>query len=452
MSLLETKSPKAAPDGKTRESAPPPQRPEERPEERRGHGHHPQALSEDELPKDLPKPGTAAVILALVILIALLIGLFVLGWIPHERATAQVNADAAEAASGDPLVSVVLPKSEASSKDIFLPCDVRANQQTAIFSRANGFVKQWFVDVGGQVQRGQLLAIIDTPDVDAQLAETKAALVQAQATVIKDEADVQVALTDYNRYLAAQKDNPGSVTQQDVDAKRDAYADAVGALAVGKANVQQSAAQVQQLTVTQDFEKVTAPFAGTITARNYDVGALVVPTDTTAGKELFDIADTFTLRVYVNVPQSYSTNLKIGQPAYLSVRNYPKREFTGTVARTFGALDPSTRTLPYELDFVNKDGALYAGMYGQARLPISEAQPTLTIPSSALIFNASGVQIATVRDNKIHLQKITVGRDLGTELEVTDGLSADDKVVSNPGARLAEGVTVQANSTALPAN
>jgi RND family efflux transporter MFP subunit len=444
MSLIETKIPKKAPDGNGKEKLSP-----QPADQRRGHGHHPQALTESELPTDLPKPKTATVILVLVILLCLLAGLFALGWLPHERATAQVDADAADAASGNPVVTVVHPSAQASSKDIFLPCDVRANQQTAIYSRANGFVKQWFVDVGGHVKQGQLLAIIDTPDVDAELAETKAALLQAQATVIKDEADVQVALTDYNRYLAAQKDNPGSVTQLDIDTRRDAYADAVGALAVAKANVQQSAAQVQQLTVTQDFEKVTAPFAGTITARNYDVGALIVPTDTTPGKELFDIADTDTLRVYVNVPQAYATNLKIGQPAYLSVRNYPKREFTGTVARTFAALDPSTRTLPFELDFINKKQELYAGMYGQARLPISEPRPTLTIPSAALIFNAAGVQIALVRDgNKIHVQPITVGRDMGTELEVTDGLSPDDLVVSNPGARLAEGVTVQVNSPA----
>jgi len=414
--------------------------------EKHGHSRHPHALSESDLPKDLHRPATGTVVVAVVVVVGLMAGLFVLGWIPHHRAAEQAAADAKDQISAAPVVTVAPPSAEPSSKDIFLPCDVKANQQTAIYARATGYLKQWLVDFGGHVKRGQLLAVIDAPDVDAQLAQAKAALQQAKATLDKDLADAQTAQTDYNRYLTAQKENPGSVTQQDVDAKRDAYADAAAAVEVGKANVTQSDASVQQLAVEQGFEQITAPFDGTITARNYDVGALINPGDTGAGKELFDIADTQTLRVDVQAPQSHATEIQIGQAAYMKVRNYPTREFKGTVARQTNALDPATRTLTFELDFTNSDGALYAGMYGQARLPITEARPTLTIPSSALIFDSSGVRVAVVRDGRIHFQPVTVGRDLGTELEITDGLSPDDLVVGNPGERLAEGGGVQFSS------
>jgi RND family efflux transporter MFP subunit len=423
MSLLETKHP--------------------RPVEHASKPRHPHALAEGELPTDLPKVRTVTVVAVTILLAAMLAGLFYVGWLPHERLAEQARSDAAATANADPVVSVALPAPAESSKDVVLPADIRANQQTAIYARANGFLKQWLVDIGGRVKKDQLLAVIDAPDVDAQLNESKAALEQAKAMVIKDQADLEVAQTDYDRYLKTQKENPGSVTQEDIDAKRDTRDDAAGALAVAKAAVTQAAATVQQEAVLQGFEKITAPFDGVITARNYDVGALINPTNISNTKEMFDIADLSTLRVYVDVPQSYSTDIQVGQPAYLTVRNYPGRQFKGVVALMAGALDDATRTLPFELEFVNSDGALYPGMYGQARLPITNPHPMLTIPSSTLIFNAGGSQVAVVRDGKVHYQKITVGRDLGTELEIADGLSADDMIVTNPGERLSEGLSVK---------
>ncbi|MGA2230458.1 MAG: efflux RND transporter periplasmic adaptor subunit [Tepidisphaeraceae bacterium] len=413
-------------------------------------GRHPHALQEGSIPADLVKPSPLAVTVMVVVLLGLMAAFFVLGWIPHERAAAQADADADAAKPGPPIVQVANPRPEKTSQDVWLPCDVKANQQTAVYARANGFLKQWNYDIGAHVNKGDLLAVIDAPDLDAQVAATQATLEQAKATVIKSEADVDVAQTDYNRYLKAQKDSPGSVTQEDIDTKRAAYADAVGALDVAKATVAQDEAQVRQLQVSQQYEQVIAPFTGTITARNYDVGALISPSNTAAGSEMFDIADTATLRVFVNVPQNYSTQIRAGQPAYLTVQNYPGREFTGVVARMAGALDLTTRTLPYELDFSNSTGELYPGMYGQARLPITEDLPSLVVNTSALIFNASGVQMALVRDNKIHLQQVTVGRDLGTELEITKGLTRDDQVVVNPSERLTEGAQVQVAAESKP--
>jgi RND family efflux transporter MFP subunit len=420
---------------------PRPSKPRER-EAAPEHDRHPHAVTDHDLPKDLPKPSTALVIVVVVLFVALLAGLFVVGYLPHERAAQQASADAAQMAAGNPIVTVVRPKPEAASKDVYLPCDVKPYAQTALYARTNGYLKQWFVDIGGHVSKGQLLAVIDAPDTDAQLDEGKASLEQAKANVVKSVADVSVAETDYHRYLKAQKDNPGSVTQEDVDTKRDAYADALGALDVAKATVTQDAATVERLTVLQGFERIYAPFGGTITARTYDVGALINSSNMAAGQELFDIADTDTLRVFVDVPQNYSTEIRVGQPAYLSVRNYPQREFVGVVARMTGALSEGTRTLPYELDFPNKDGSLYAGMYGQARVPVSDAQPALLIPTSALIFNAAGLQVATVKDGKAYIRRITTGRDFGTQIEVENGLTADDDVVTNPGEHVADGVSV----------
>jgi RND family efflux transporter MFP subunit len=411
---------------------------------------HAPAEMENPIPDDLKQPGTGLVVVMVALLLVLMAAFFVLGWVPHHRAADQADADAKDAASGPPVVNVAHPKPEKTSQDVWLPANIKANQQTALYARSNGFLKQWTTDIGGHVTKGQLLAVIDAPDLDAQLAASRATLNQAEASVVKSQADVDVAQTDYNRYLKAQKENPGSVTQEDVDTKRAAYADAVGALDVAKATVVQDEALVRQLGVSQAYEQIYAPFTGTITARNYDVGALISPSNTSPGSEMFDIADTSVLRVFVNVPQTYSTQIRNGQPAYLTVRNYPGREFTGVVARMTGALDPTTRTLPYELDFPNPDGALYPGMYGQARLPVTEDHPVLVMNSSALIFNANGVQMAVVNDNKVHFQQITVGRDLGTELEITKGLTEDDQVVVNPGERITEGGEVKVAQSQQP--
>jgi RND family efflux transporter MFP subunit len=408
------------------------------------HRRHAPVADEHAIPKDLHKPSNVLVIVMALVFVVLLAGLFVVGWLPHERAAEQAAADAqAVQASEAPIVSVANPRPQAANKEISLPCSVNANQQTAIFARANGFLKQWLVDIGGHVKKDQLLAVIDAPDLDAQLAQAKATLEQAKASVVKAQADLQETQTDYQRYLTAQKENPGSVSAEDLDMKRDAYDDAAAAVEVAKATVVQDAASVQQLAVEQGFERITAPFAGTITARNYDVGALISPSNTSAGSEMFDIADTSILRVNVNVPQVYATDVRIGQPAYLTVRNYPKRRFEGVVARQTGALDTSTRELLFQLDFPNPDGALDVGMYGTASLPTSNPQPVLVVPTSSLIFNANGVQVALVRDGKVHFQKVTVGRDLGTDLEITDGVSTSDQVVTNPGEKLGEGLTVQ---------
>ena len=416
------------------------------------HGSNPEHGGEEGIPTDLPKPSNLTVVLLVLVLALLLAGLFAVGYFPNRAREREARADAAEVAGGAPTVDVVRPKPTAASRDVILPGDVRPFQDTYLYTRASGFLKKWYKDIGDHVEAGEKLADIDIPDVEAQLAQSKASLEQSRTNVTKSEADLGLAETTLKRYVDAQKNNPGSVTQQDVDDKRAAYNDAVAAVAAAKSAVVASQADVDRLNVLvgNGFKTIIAPFSGTVVSRNYDNGALLSPAETGPGKELFHVAQTDTLRVFVNVPQSYADAIKSGQPAYLSVRNFPGREFEGAVARNAGAIDPSTRTLSVEVHFPNKDGQLYAGMYGQVRLKVDVRKPVLLVPSSALVFNATGSQVAVVKDNKVHFQSIVVGRDLGTELEVASGLNENDGVVSNPGERLAEGGDVKVVNTNHP--
>jgi RND family efflux transporter MFP subunit len=293
------------------------------------------------------------------------------------------------------------------------------------------------------VKAGDLLAEIDAPEVDAQLNQAKAQLEQTKSTVTKAEADLNLAKLTLQRYTDAAKNSPGSVTAQDIDEKRAAYDDAASALKQAKATVVAGEAEVQRLATLQSFEQISAPFDGIVTARNYDIGALVSAGNTAAGAEMFRVQETDVLRAFVNVPQTYVTSVKVGQAAFLSVRNYAGKEFKGTIARSSGALDPTTRTLRYEVDFPNKDGALYAGMYGQVRLPVVESQPPLVVPTSAVVFDADGTKVGVVEDNKFHFRKVELGRDFGTEIEVATGLEGGEEVVTNPGLRMTEGGEVK---------
>jgi RND family efflux transporter MFP subunit len=411
-----------------------------------GHANH---EHEEVIPKDLKQPHTFTVVLAVVVFAALLGILFFVGYRPHKQAQEQAAADANEMSSMAPTVEVVHPKAVTAAQELFFPADVHANQDTSIFPRTNGYLKKLYVDIQDRVEAGQLLAEIDTPEVDAQLAQSKANVAQSNAAVTKAEADLDLAQRTLTRYNDAEQNHPGTVTALDLDTKKSAVDQAAAALVQAKANVVAAQADVQRLATLQSFEKIVAPFPGTITARNFDVGALLAPSNT-VGTELFRIAQTDTLRVFVNVPQADATKVRIGQPAFLLVRNYPGKDFKGTVARSSSAIDTTTRTLSLELHFPNRDGQLYAGMYGQVKLPVTEDNPVVTIPTSALVFNAGGLQVALIKDGKVHFQKINGGRDFGTEMEIPSGLSTDDQVVANPGEKLGEGVDVKIADSAVP--
>jgi membrane fusion protein (multidrug efflux system) len=413
-------------------------------------GGPPGGHGEDEIPTDLQAPSAAFVIGMVAVFVLLLAVLFAVGYFPSHNEEVQVRKEAAERGAAKPAVQWLHPVEFTGRKDVTLPCDVSAYQQTALYTRANGYLADLCGhDIGSKVKKGDVLAIISTPDVDAQLAQSQATLEQNKANVTKAQADLELAKKTLIRYQDSQRTSPGSVPQVQIDQEQAAYDDALAALKQVQASVTQAEANVQQLRVTAGFEKIIAPFDGTITARNFFVGQLLLPTQVGPGQELFDIQETDKLRVYVNVPQGYANNVRQGQKANLVVRNFPGHPFEGTVSLTAGAVDPTTRTLRVQIDFDNAKGELFAGEYGQIKLPVTNLQPVSIIRSSSLLFNAAGTQVATlVAGDKIHIKDITLGRDLGAELEITTGLTAADRVVVNPGERTPEGAEVKATEAA----
>jgi RND family efflux transporter MFP subunit len=415
------------------------QDPPQRQEQQQDQQHHDEDVRIDDLPQFSPRK---LIIIGTVVLSVLVIAFFA-RFIPQRIHDHNLAQQADEAASAPPMVDVAFPEPMAVDSDLKLPADIRARQQTAIYARVDGYMKRWVVDINDHVEKRQLLAEIEAPDTDAELAQAQAALEQAKSNVVRTVVDLSLANATYDRYhglLAS-----GSVTQQDLDTRQSAASQAAADKAAADAAVKSAQATVDRLAAQQGFEKITAPFSGTITFRNYDVGARISSTDTATGHEMFDIADTDRLRIYVNVPQAYISAIQQGQAVhFIAQRNYGDREFTGIVARTAGVLDPSTRTLLTELDFDNHDHLLWAGMYGEVRLGVHHDHPMLTIPTPAMLFEANGTQVVVVDDqNHVHFRPVTVGQDLGQKLEVVSGLSANERVVTNPGEKLLDGIEVE---------
>jgi len=416
---------------------------------------HPAGHDADEtaVPKDLKKAGWLTIIALALLFIVLMAVLFYVGLVPHQAADKQIKADAAELETDVPVVIAVAPSVLANAKELILPCDVCADQETAIYPRTSGYLKERKVDIQDRVKKDDLLAVIDSPEVDAQLNEAKGSLEQAKgalaaalATVTKTRSDLDLATSTLNRYKVLREGE--TVTQQELEDKENAQtqaegalAQAEGALAQAKADVVAATAAVARYTVLQGFENVYAPFDGVITARNYDVGALLSPSNTAPGKEMFRITKLNPLRVFVSVPQTNVGEVKIDSTAMLDIRG--RQSVQGKVARKANAVDINTRTMLFELHFEN-DGTLYPGMYGMARLQLSQERQRLTIPVAALRFDARGTQVAVIKGgDTVQMQKVTLGRDFGNALEVVDGLAADDLIVTNLSERITDGTKVK---------
>ena len=282
-------------------------------------------------------------------------------------------------------------------------------------------MKSWKVDIGDNVQAGQLLAEIATPEVDQQLAQSR-----AQQEIAKVTADRWRDLLDKK-----------VVSKQEYDQNEKAY--------------EAANANLQQLEKIQGFQQIVAPFSGKITARNIDVGTLVTAGTGNSGTPLFSMMQSDPLRVYVFVPQTNAASMREGLKAKILVQERPGQDFEGTVTRTAGALDPTSRTMQVEVQVPNHDGKLYAGMYGQVKFLLPDDNGPIVVPANAFLFRAAGPQVVTVTNgNRIHIQKISVGRDFGTQLEVLDGLAENTKVVMNPSDDLVEGVQVQVKAPEKP--
>ncbi|HXY03416.1 MAG TPA: efflux RND transporter periplasmic adaptor subunit [Terriglobales bacterium] len=362
-----------------------------------------------------------------VLAIAAAVLVIVGGIVPRKRAEARLADETQQMAV--PTVSVVRPKRAAPADEVVLPANVQAYIDSPIYSRTNGYLKKWYVDIGGHVRQGQLLAEIETPEVDQQLRQARSDLQTA-------EANLNLAEITYNRYEGLLKTD--SVSKQDAD-------NAAGNFAAQKATVQAAQANVKRLEELQSFEKIYAPFDGVITARNTDIGALI-DSGSSGGvrTELFHVAQPDKLRVYVNVPEVYAASTKPGLSADLVVPEFPGRRFPGTLVRTANAIEQTTRTLLVEIRVDNPTGALFSGAYAEAHFKIPTAGSSFILPVNTLLFRSEGLRVAAV-DNNSHaeLKPITIGHDYGTEVEIVAGLNGDETIIVNPPDSIVSGEAVR---------
>jgi RND family efflux transporter MFP subunit len=350
------------------------------------------------------------------------------------RARTTLNAETARAAL--PAVSVVSPKQMAPSEEIVLPGNVQPFITSPIFARTNGYLKKWYVDIGARVTAGQLLAVIDAPEVDQQLD-------QALSNLKTARANLALAEITKNRFQGLLGSH--AVSQQEVD-------NAVGSYNANKATVEANEANVKQLQALQSFERVYAPFDGVVTARNTDIGDLIDAGSSGGVKtDLFHIAQDRQLRVYVNVPEEYSQEISDGMTADLSLAEFPGRSFQGRLVRTGDSINMTTRTLLIEID-VDNPGILLSGSYAEVHLKVPTQASTLLIPVNTLIFRSEGLQVAIVRDGQVVLSAVAPGHDFGEEIEIVSGLQPSDQVIVDPPDSIVPEQKVQIVQPTLPGN
>jgi len=326
-----------------------------------------------------------------------------------------------------PTVAVVQPQTEPGNDELILPGNLQAFIESPIFARTNGYLLRWYKDIGSKVEKGELLAAIDTPEVDQELSQARASREQIKAAL-------GLAKISADRWANLRKTD--SVSQQEADQQASGYQQALANLAAADANV-------RRLEELESFKNVYAPFSGVLTKRNVDPGALINSGAQAAGRELFDVARVDPLRVYVSVPQAYAPNIKVGMKANVTLQEFPGQKFVGTVARTADAIDMTTRTLNTEVDVPNKDSKLLPGSFGQVHFATGTSIPSITIPVNAMLFRAQGPQVAVVdKDGKVHLRPINIGRDFGATLEILGGVEPSDQIIINPSDSLEEGQQV----------
>ena len=365
---------------------------------------------------------------------AIVVGLLIFGIRSRVKAEAKLRTATAQMAV--PSVSVVQPKPTASAQEIILPGNIQPFISSPIYARTDGYLKKWYFDIGAHVKAGQLLATIETPEVDQQLA-------QARSNLDTARANLELAQITKDRYQGLLKKH--AVSQQDVD-------NAVGTYSANKAIVDADTANVRHYEALVSFEKVYAPFDGVIIARNTDIGDLINSGSNTAPRtDLFDVVQPGTLRVYVNVPEEYSRGVKPEvTAAEIVLAEFPGERFPGKLVRTANAINATTRTLLVEIDVPNPSGTLLSGSYAEVHLKIPGQSSTYLIPVNCLIFRSEHLQVGIVRNGKIVLTDLTPGHDLGAEIEIVAGLKADDQVVLNPPDSLVSGQTVQIVQATLP--
>jgi RND family efflux transporter MFP subunit len=358
------------------------------------------------------------------IIIVLCVGYAIFGGI-QSRVQAKTELHLVAVKAAIPFVSVVHPKSGAQAGEIELPGNTQAFTDTPIYARTNGYVKHWYVDIGARVGQGQLLAEIETPELDQQLRQAKANLKNA-------EANLEIADITATRWQDLLKTD--SVSHQETD-------QAVSDLHSKQALVDSNRANVDRLEQLQSFERIIAPVDGVITARNTDIGALI-QADTTAPKEIFHLSAIQKLRIYIPVPEVYAPSVKTGDKVDVTLDAFPGQTFKGMLVRNANAIDSTSRTLNVEVDVDNSSGRLMPGAYAFAHFRVPPTRGAVTIPSNALLFRAEGLRVGVVRNSHVALVPITIGQDYGDAVEVLTGLNARDAVIVNPSDSLANGAEV----------
>lgn len=362
--------------------------------------------------------GRVALVAAAVLAFAL-----IAGFVPRLRARHTLAEQTREFTV--PTVSVTAPAPGKSAAGVALPAEIKPYVEAPIYARASGYLRRWLADIGDPVTAGQLLAEIDTPELDQELARSRADLAQA-------EAAQELARTTALRWVELLK--TASVSEQETAEKQ-------SDLALKTATVEGARANVKRLEELKGFARVTAPFAGTITARRTDVGQLIAAGN---GKELFRLAQTHTLRVFVRVPQTMARAVEPGQEAELALPEFPGRRFAAKIVRSAGAMEPDSRTLLTELEVDNSNGEILAGSYAQVRFTDAKTDAALTLPANALLFRSEGMQVGVVGpDGKVELRRVQLGRDFGQVVEVLAGVARSDRIILNPPDSLTPGVTVQ---------
>src|SRR5271163_4415537 len=353
--------------------------------------------------------------LVLAVAVIVVAALLISGIRSRVRARAALDTETTQAALT--AVSVVSPKQTTPAEEIILPGNVQPYISSHIYARTNGYLKKWYSDIGAHVKQGELLAVIETPEVDQQLEQARSNLLTAQA-------NLELASITKTRYQGLLKSN--AVAQQDVD-------NAVGTYNANKAIVEADKATVEQYSALVSFEKIYAPFDGVITARNTDIGDLINSGSSSGVKtDLFHIVQPKTLRVYVNVPEEYSQGVKTGMTADLSLAEFPGRKFQGKLVRTSDDINMTTRTLLIEVDVDNPSGTLLTGSYAEVHLAVPSQASTYLLPVNTLLFRSEGLRVGVVRDGQVVLTTVTPGHDFGNEIEIVSGLKQDDQVIINP--------------------
>jgi RND family efflux transporter MFP subunit len=398
------------------------------------------------------RPSPATLWMLAIVVVLILTGAFFAGYLPQASRQTALAKEAKEDTVALPPVNVVIVEQASGKSQLVLPGNIQAVTEAPVLARASGYVKTRYVDIGDRVKEGQLLAEVEAPEMEQQVQQakagvdqTKSALEQAEANLQQGKTNTDMAKLTWERYNALIA--KGAVARQDVDtykAQYDSSAENVQSLDkavnVARNNISVAQANLGRLSEMQGYLKVRAPFAGVITLRNVDTGALVAEGNTL----LFRIAQTDRLRTYVNVPQADSTSVRVGQTAELKIPDLPSKTFKGTVTRTANALDPATRTLLAEVQVPNEGGLLLPGMYSEVNFTTPRMEPPLMIRADALVVRADGAHVAVVGDDGVvHFQAVQVGRDYGDRIEILGGLEKGRRVVVSPGDVVRENVKVR---------